>query len=314
MSKFESITTNKVVPYGYHAFFLVSFENFNNGEPPLSSVYKVYENEKDGFTYIDPIYKAKYTILDITVSSRGTVWAIDIMGYLHCSKPVLDNNNVDGFVDTHSLSGEWSFQNITKETPICVIGEDDDLWIATRQGSLLHFNGKSFVQSKGIENPIRFKEINNIYYLIGHNKQLIRLDGSYDNSWTYLSFDKSIPDSTVLNDITILNDKLVIVSSSGFILIQDKGVFVILHETRITWYGCDNFEGKVYLGGESGCYLLNETNFEKLQSKLPVFGVTTAHKKIFFNLSNTKHGEILKYIPQSNKGYFFTFVEDCYRN
>lgn len=256
---FDYITVNKVLFQGSGFVCLQSYENDSSLSMPFSAIKKI--NLYDRYSHKQTLLTTNVTLTDITVTSFGTIWAIDVLGHLHRldsrgAGANLNGSNVDDSLDAHVHSLKWSSQGITQQTPMCIIGENDDLWIATKEGGLIHYDGRVFTEHAGIKDPIRFKLLNGCYYLMGYNRQLMQY---IDREWKKLSFDASVSPDISINDIAYANGRLLAVSNLGYILYQQiEGILSILHDGRDTpWFGCDTYQDTVYLaGGRCGAYEL----------------------------------------------------------
>lgn len=292
---FDYITVNMMLPLGGDIICLVSYQSEGHLFSIPSAIKKLTLLE--GNCYNKTLFSTNLTLSNISVSSSGTIWAVDNYGHLHSSKPTLNGEKRYKELETTSFALDWSFQSLPEGMPVCIIGEDDDLWIATYEGDLIHYNGKDFTMYPGIEMPIRFKEVDGQYFLMGYRGQLMQC---IDGHWESIRFDSSVPADLPINDLTSLNGRLIAVSSLGFILSQqDDATFsLMLSVPRISWFGCDTLQGVVYLaGGKHGAYKLVKGGVVSIKHKDPMVGVKVIGNEVMFLLASTLHGEFVRYKP-----------------
>ncbi|MFK4000060.1 hypothetical protein ACI2I3_01770 [Psychrobacter namhaensis] len=277
---------------------------------PLSAIKKIALYEQ--YSQKKTLLTTNVTLTDITVSSLGTIWAIDTLGHLYRSDSRrLSGANLDESLEIHTYGLKWSLQGITDQTPVCIIGENDDLWIATQEGGLIHYNGQDFTMHAGMEQPIRFKRVNGRYFLMGYHQQLMQY---IKGQWRALSFDVSVPTDIPINDLTMVNDRLLVVSNLGLILYQqaDNVFSKLLYKADIPWFGCDTLQGTVYLaGGVSGAYKLF-VNTDKMPTESDVVlikkshfvAVTVLDHRMIFLQALTTSANFVCHIPSKQERWF----------
>ncbi|PKG34159.1 hypothetical protein [Psychrobacter sp. Sarcosine-3u-12] len=304
---FDYITVNKVLIQGGGIICLQSYENDDMHVMPPAAIKKVTLNNE--YSYKTTLLTTNVTLADITVSSLGTIWAVDMMGHLYSSKSKLNGSNLYEKLETQAYALKWSYQRITEQTPACIIGEDSDLWIATFEGTLIHYDGQSFTSYAGIKRPIRFKEVNGDYFLMGYGCQLMQ----YENKqWHAMTFDLSITSDTPINDVTYANGQLLAVSNLGLILRQQSNnIFVIaMNMPDIPWFGCDTFKGAVYLaGGSKGAYMLPKSENNNLSEVTLIkqgyfVAVEALDSKVIFLQANTTSANFVCHLPSARREWF----------
>jgi|26BtaG_2_1085354.scaffolds.fasta_scaffold00781_5 hypothetical protein len=301
---FDYITVNKVVIQGGGIICLQSYENDDMCVMPPAAIKKVTLYNK--YAHKTTLLITNVTLADITVSLLGTIWAVDMMGHLYSSKPKLNGSNLYEKLETQAYALKWSYQRATEQTPVCIIGEDSDLWIATFEGMLIHYDGESFTSFTGIKRPIRFKKVNGDYFLMGYACQLMQ----YKNKqWHAMTFDLSIASDTPINDVTYANGQLLAVSNLGLILRQQPdNVFAITMRTpNIPWFSCDTLNGTVYLaGGSKGAYKLpkpesNNVSEVALIKKGYFVAVKVLDRKVVFLQASTTSANFVCYLPSEQR-------------
>lgn len=306
-NNFDYITVNKVLIQGGGIICLQSYENDNMHVMPPAAIKKVTLNSD--YSHKTTLLTTNVTLADITVSSLGTIWAVDMMGHLYSSKSKLNGSDLYEKLETQAYALKWSYQRITEQTPVCIIGEDSDLWIATFEGALIHYDGRSFTSYTGIKHPIRFKKVNGDYFLMGYGCQLLQ----YKNKqWHAMAFDPSIASDTPINDVTYVDGQLLAVSNLGLILRQQSNnVFAItMTMPDIAWFGCDTLNGTVYLaGGNKGAYILpkseNNTMPEVTLIKSGHFvAVKVLDSKVVFLQASTTSANFVCHLPSAQKQWF----------
>lgn len=321
-NNFDYITVNKVLFQGSGFVCLQSYENDSSLTMPLSAIKKISLYDK--YSYKETILTTNITLTDVTVTSFGTIWAIDVLGHLYRLNPrgggvSLDSTCIDKNMEAHTFGLNWSIQGITQQTPVCIIGENDDLWIATQEGGLIHYDGGEFTQYTGIKQPIRFKRLNGCYYLMGYHRQLMQYK---DGKWQMLSFDALVPEDIPINDLTYINEQLLAVSNLGHILYQkvDGAFSTLLNDIDIPWFGCDTYQNTVYLaGGCHGAYQLgSEINNFFVDSKTEVVkasdielikkghfvSVTVLGHRVMYLQALTASANFVCHIPFGQKRWF----------
>ncbi|WP_201583325.1 hypothetical protein [Psychrobacter jeotgali] len=308
---FDYITVNKVLFQGSGFVCLQSYEKDNSLYMPLSTIKKMTLYDK--YSHKETLLTTNVTLTDITVSSFGTIWAIDMLGHLYRSNSDgLSGAHLDENLEIQAYGSKWSLQGITNQTPVCLIGENDDLWIATQEGGLIHYDGQDFTKHSGIKQPIRFKRVNGHYFLIGYHRQLMQY---VQGQWQTLSFDASVPADIPINDLTMVNGHLLVVSNLGLILYQQSdNVFSILRYTaNIPWFGCDALQDTVYLaGGSSGAYQLSLNTDELSADKNEVIlikkghfvAVTVLGRRVVFLQALTSSANFVCHIPFKQNRWF----------
>ena len=292
---FDYITVNKVLPQGKDIICLLSYENEGDPLGRPSSIKKLTLHEQHA--HQETLYTTNVTLTDVTISSSGTIWAVDIFGHLHSSKPNLSGTRLYDELAPQSHALDWSFQGVTDGTPVCIIGEDDDLWIATHEGELIHYDGQDFVTYPGMEMPIRLKEVNGCYFLMGYHRQLMQYT---EGQWQTSVFDESVPTNTPINDLTILNGQLLAVSNIGLILSQqeEKVFSVMLRTPDIPWFGCDVLQESIYLaGGARGAYKLDQGTVVSIKNKGHMVAVTAICDEVMFLLASTSSAGFVRHTP-----------------
>lgn len=237
---------------------------------------------------------------DFTVSAVGTIWAIDRLGRLYSSKPELKGAQNEELL-LYSDGLEWSVQSITSATPVCIVGQDDDLWIATQEGQLLHYDGQNFSSFVGIDMPTGMKEVNGRYFLMGPSQQLLEYRGG---DWHSLAFAQAVPADITINDVTELNGELIVVSNLGLILRQQKdGLLTVLLDTpSIPWSGCDVLHDTLYLaGGSHGAYCLTGTSVISIQHNADILAVARIAEHLAYLLAPTANPLVLGYMPNDEQ-------------
>ena len=304
---FDYITVNKVLIQGGGIICLQSYENDDMHVMPPAAIKKVtLYNE---YSHKTTLFATNVTLADITVSSLGTIWAVDMMGHLYSSKSKLNGSNLYEKLETQAYALKWSYQGITEQTPVCIIGEDSDLWIATFEGALIHYDGRSFTSYAGIKRPIRFKKVNGDYFLMGYGCQLMQ----YKNKqWHAMTFDPSIASDTPINDVAYANGQLLAVSNLGLILRQQPNkIFAIaMNMPDIPWFGCDTLNDKVYLaGGSKGAYVLpkpesNDVSEVTLIKQGHFVAVEVLDRKVVFLQASTTSANFVCYLPSQQRQWF----------
>lgn len=292
---FDYITVNKVLPRGDDVICLLSYENEGDPFGRPSAIKKLTLHGQH--SQQETLYTTNITLTDLTISSSGTLWAVDVFGHLHSSTPNLSGTKLCDELEPQSYALDWSFHGVTEGTPVCIIGEDDDLWIATHEGELIHYDGQHFVSHLGVKQPIRLKEVNDSYFLMGYHGQLMQCVKGH---WQTLAFDNSVPAGIPINDLTSLDGHLLAVSNLGLILSQqeDKAFSVMLCTPDIPWFGCDVLQDTVYLaGGEHGAYKLVENAVISIKSKGHMMAVKTIGNEVMFLLSSTRSAGFVRHTP-----------------
>ncbi|WP_367110078.1 hypothetical protein [uncultured Psychrobacter sp.] len=307
---FDYITVNKVLFQGSGFVCMQSYENDESLCMPLSSIKKIALYEQ--YSQKKTLLTTNVTLTDITVSSLGTIWAIDMLGHLYRSDSRrLSGANLDESLEIHTYGLKWSLQGITDQTPVCIVGENDDLWIATQEGGLIHYNGQDFTMHSGMKQPIRFKRINGRYFLMGYHRQLMQY---VSGQWQALRFDASVPIDIPINDLTMVNDRLLVVSNLGLILYQqaDNVFSKLLYKADIPWFGCDTLQDTVYLaGGISGAYKLF-MNTDKMPTGSDVVSIKKGHflavtildYRVIFLQALTTNANFVCHIPSKQERWF----------
>ncbi len=290
-----SATVKKVLPYAGEALCLVLYDNLETSGGSSAALTQLTLHPQP--THLRTQLTVKIPLTDFTVSAVGTLWAIDRLGSMYCSKPELNGTPQDDELTPHSDELEWSVQSITSGTPACIVGQDDDLWIATEEGELLHYDGQSFSTFAGIMTPIRMKEVDGRYFLMGHNRQLLECIAG---RWHSLTFAQTVPAGIAIDDVTHLNGELIAVSSQGLILRQqDDGLLTVLLDTPgIPWMGCDVLHGTLYLaGGTQGAYQLVGTSVISTQNNADILAVTTIGESLVYRLPTAPNPVVLRHTP-----------------
>ncbi|WP_230659500.1 hypothetical protein [Psychrobacter sp. I-STPA10] len=313
----DYITVNKVLFKGGGLVCLQAYENDQSLYMPLSAIKRI--TLYDQYSHKETLLTTNITLTDMTVSSFGTIWAIDVLGHLYrAGSGGLNGTNLDENLEIHTYGAKWSLQGITKQTPVCIIGENDDLWIATQEGGLIHYDGQNFTAHSGIKLPIRFKRVNGHYFLMGYDRQLMQY---VDGKWHTLKFDESIAADIPINDVTYVHGHLLAVSNLGFILYQqaDNLFFTLLDTKAIPWFGCDTFQDTVYLAaGQGGAYKLSLDARNALNTDKPSIAscdlisikkghfvaVTVLDYKVVFLQALTKTANFVCHSPFDQKRWF----------
>ena len=304
---FDYITVNKVLIQGGGIICLQSYENDNLHVMPPAAIKKVTLYSE--YSHKTTLLTTNVTLADITVSSLGTIWAVDMMGHLYSSKSKLIGSDLYENLETQAYSLKWSYQRITEQTPVCIIGEDSDLWIATFEGTLIHYDGRDFTSYAGIERPIRLKKVNGDYFLMGYGCQLMKYE---DRQWHAMTFDSSVPSDIPINDITYANGQLLAVSNLGLILRQqaNNAFAITMNMPHIPWFGCDTLKDEVYLaGGSKGAYVLpkpesNDVSEVTLIKQGHFVAVEVLDKKVVFLQANTTSANFVCHLPSEQRQWF----------
>lgn len=292
-SEYDYITVNKVLPQGEGLICLLSYEVEGDPFRSLSVIKKVILSEHT--SQEETLYITSMTLTDITVSSTGCIWAVDILGYLHTNQADFGDRQIYIEGRVNGAASVWSCRKVVQGASVCVIGEDNNLWIATHEGELVNFDGRNIKSYKGMENPIRFKEVNGHYFLMGYNRQLMQYQKTH---WQMLAFDDSTAMNIPINDLTSVKGRLVAVSNFGFILTEqaDKQFTVMLRTPGTSWFGCDVLHETVYLaGGKKGAYQLVGDTLELINTEGFMVATKVVGKGVIFLLASTLSAGIMHY-------------------
>jgi hypothetical protein len=299
---FDYETVNKTLPRGEEIIVLVTYELEGHALSKPCQLQRILLGET-GFNQ-KSIFEVNIAISDFTVSKQGTIWAIDMWGNMYCSKQGLENTLSEPDINPKIYELDWSYQEITSQVPLCIAGDDDDLWIATDEGCLIHYNGLTFNNYTGVENPIRIKKVNGRFFLLGHDREVLSL---VDGQWVSLSFADDVPDNTPINDITFLNGKLIFVSAIGMILeCQDDQPIEVLHkENSQSFFGCDVIDNVLYIAaGDKGAFRYIGGKLEQIKDGYIFMSANEINNEMIFCPAATKEATFGRYLPKEDKWLF----------
>lgn len=293
--EFEFGAVQKVGAYGGSVICLMSYYEEHDPFFCISVIKKITFHEQQ--SHQESLLAVNNMLTDVTVSSSGNIWAVDCLGHLYSSKDGLSGKNVDDELDVHRSALDWSFQGVTTGVPVCIIGEDNDLWVATDQGKIIHYDGQCFTERPGMVNPIRFKKVNGNYLLVGFGGQIMKC---VNNQWIKLPLDSSVPVGIPINDVTMLDGKVMAVSKAGLLLVQqDNGVFTVLFDAHdASWFGCDELNGSVYLAsGGHGVYMFEGGNLVSIKDRGFMVGVAVVNDEILLLDSEPSKPVFVRHTP-----------------
>lgn len=236
-------------------------------------------------------------ITDVTVSSEGTVWLVDILGNLHEVNFVVDGELRSKVSSYRCYSLDEHIKNSEVVTPVCIVGGNDNLWIASAEGLLVHYDGSCFTTRIGVKNPAKLKDINGRCFLLGYAGEVMEIiDGQLEN----VLIGESGIINTPISDLTMCNGNIIAVSRLGYILISvDGSPFTVLHSSSdISWYGCDTLNGVVYLaGGQHGAYALSKGELIHIKEKGFMVSVVAAGDAITYICNENNKRGFVRYTP-----------------
>jgi hypothetical protein len=297
--EFEMYSTAKVSESGAGFFALASFRREGMNLSDASNIQKItrHDNGVSGALY----FSTNTTINDFIVTKMGTMWAIDVLGHIHCSRPLLNGEKVDAALQAEGVEGEWSKQYISDDVPVCLDGEDDNLWIATHQGSLIHYDGSDFIKAdiSLIGTPIRIRRFERDHLAVMTNQGEIL--EYFDGIWNRLPLADDIPQNLTINDVAYVEGKLFAVSITGHILkCSDNGVFELQrHEHNRSWFSCMAFNNELHFAGEKDGAFKIDRSGQLVQLKVfdQMIGVFSGLNCLYFMFAEDKQGAFARYAP-----------------
>jgi hypothetical protein len=300
--------TIKIIERAKRLCFLMLHRVEGTPYKTTSSIFEIYEGlETRGSTNIEgeAIFRTNTPINDFTMTTTGSIWAIDVLGNLFTDTGQLSPlENSD--IQFESIN-TWSIQNITGKTPTCIAGEDDDLWIATVESNLIHYNGTQFseVSFTPDAQPVRMIAFNkHDFILTTFNSGIYEYDG---NEWEKLALTEHVPDNIIINDVTLVNGVRYAVSTAGYILKEVKeGLFdVELYDPSKPWYACTELDGELYLaGGTGGAHkYLGNGHLEFIKQYDSLIGASSSNKRLFFTLADSITGTFVEYTPNDENEF-----------
>lgn len=303
MMGFEMYSTVKVSETEAGFFALASFRREGMNLSDASNIQKITRH--DGGVSGSLYFSVNTIINDFVVTEMGVMWAIDVLGHIHCSRPSLTNENIDDALQVGSVEGNWSKQYITDDVPVCLDGEDDNLWIATHQGALIHYDGSRFIKTDIllIGTPIRIRRFERGHMALMTNKgQILEY---LDGIWNTLPLADDIPQDLTINDVAYVQDTLFAVSITGHILkCSDDGVFELhCHEQNKSWFSCMSFNDQLHLAGEKDGAWKVDDNGQLIQLKIfdQMIGISSGLNCLYFMFAEDNNGAFARYAPNESK-------------
>lgn len=300
--EFELYSTVKVSESKVGFFALTSFRREGMSLSDASNIQKI--TRRNGGISGSLYFAANTIINDFVVTEMGVMWAIDVLGHIHCSRPLLNNENIDTALQT-STEGNWSKQYITDDVPVCLDGEDDNLWIATHQGFLIHYDGSRFIKTdiSLTGTPIRIRRFGRGHMVLMTNKgQILEY---LDDKWSTLPLADDIPQDLTINDVAYVRNTLFAVSITGHILkCSEEGVFEFYrHEHSKSWFSCMSFDNQLHLAGEKdGAFKVDDSGqLVELKVFDQMIGIFSGLNCLYFMLAEDKKGAFVRYAPSEHK-------------
>lgn len=147
---------------------------------------------------------------------------------------------------------------------------DSDIFIATFQGAIYHWDGSVWQQMEtGVETGL-----NHIHgsgrddlYCVGDNATILHYDG---HAWARIPVPKKVPETEVLTGVRVCNPTEVYVCGrGGFVLKRGGKAFRLITTAEVNFYGIANFNGKLMLaGGSGGVWVLHGARVDLYKDKV----------------------------------------------
>lgn len=299
INEYNDNIVNNIVTYSGDAICLITEGSEGCGYSTSSVIKRIKFGDKSSNQEV--IFRAGISLTDISVSSSGILWAIDILGNVYCSVVSLSDYE-QGYFDL----SKWTTKGVVDGIPVCITCVGDSVYIATYEGEIVKYDGCDFTVNNGFRNPVRFKEVNGVQYLMGHNRRLMMLT---DIGWQDLKFSDDIPNYTTINDLTYSDGHLYAVSILGVIMIETDGVFKILIDgTDVKWFSCDVINDEIYIaGGDMGAYKLSGGSLTLIKSGsfYLVYVVSIGNNLAFLN-SQSSDSSFIMHKPNDNRWLIIT--------
>lgn len=287
----NSLAVAKIVRHGDELVCLLNSVSDNH----QSVIKKI--TFRESFSQQNTLLSLAALVTDIAISSTGTIWLVDALGGLQEVK-YIGEAGLGGEVGSYKrYSLDRYIETRELVTPERVIGNDSDLWIATNEGLLIHFDGSCFTTHSGIKNPSKLKSINGRCFLFSCAGEVMEIiNGQLENVLIGEPSVTNIP----ISDLTICNENIIAVSRLGYILIGvDRGPFTVLHSSKdISWYGCDTLNGAVYLaGGQHGAYAISKGELIQIKEKGFMVSVAAVGNAIVYVCAENNKRGVVRYTP-----------------
>jgi hypothetical protein len=303
------ISVTKIIQNESGWFALLSHEDEADSLNGTSTIQRIYEVE--GSIESSSVLSTPCQMTDIHLTKTGVLWAVDALGHIHCSKPILNNTSKYPGYKPQSEGFRWSFEYVSDEVLSAIVGNDQHLWIATLGGKLLSFQNGNVRCEQGVENPIRMKHLSENHFLLtGIERQVKEY---IDGQWRDCLFSGDIPSEIPINDGVLWKGSIFAVSISGHLIQKTKGnpFELVGYCPDLPFYSCDAFKGQLYFAcGEKGIYGWDEahkTPFLKKQKGQPI-GAYAGVDRIFFPLADQEDGKVLLQKDPSSDAWYGIWV------
>lgn len=207
----------------------------------------------------------------IWASPAGCLWAVDDYGDVFTLADVLmpaapysglefSSGKFDlswkvGRIFDGQLNGIWGIA-------------DDDVWVTSFAGTVLHFDGHSWARHELPQAPTALKGTGaNDLYVVGYHGNIHHWDGK---RWSKLALPLGVRPDDAFTDIAIRSDGAVLICArSGALLIGSaQDGFIDVGSAAYKWYGIECLGNRVLLaGGEGGIFEYVDGQFVCLKDK-----------------------------------------------
>lgn len=215
----------------------------------------------------------------------GNLWAVDDLGHVFTTADIDFPASPNSRLSYHNgtTSTEWHVTQAFHAQLNGIWGTaDDDVWITSFIGPILHWNGRQWSSFELPEGPngICGSASDNIY-VVGYDGQINHWNG---RSWVRILLPKELPANTPLTGVAIAGDTVYITSRSGSLLIGNAARgFQDVGSPRYSWYGVGLLDGRVFLaGGKLGIFEYADNHFVCLKERGQPVGVYVAKGAVHF--------------------------------
>ncbi|WP_028294855.1 beta propeller repeat protein [Oceanobacter kriegii] len=218
------------------------------------------------------------------ISPSGSVWVVDDHGDVYTTASASFSGKHYKNLEFSGNGFEWNVKQIFWGQLNGVWGtSDNDVWVTSFNGEVLHWNGAEWKEEFLFESPnsIDGSGLDDVY-VVGYSGNIFHWNGA---KWSKVILPDDVGDDEAFTDVCVVDSKTVYITGRNSRLLKGNAIdgFCDIGVAGYSWYGVGNIDNRVFLaGGAKGIFEYADGKFVCLKDKGNPVGVFSSGGSVFF--------------------------------